>query len=417
MACGAIPSTHDFHFNRFVFEAFPHGVAFPPVGELPAVAEQPLAAAPAISIDDAATTEFDDAFSVRPLANGHVEIGIHIAAPAVAIGRGSPLDAIARKRLSTVYMPGRKITMLPEAALERFTLRAGTTPPALALYVETTPDGTPLRHETRLERVRIAANLRLDAIGEGFAAPASPGESEWTDELRSLWRLAQKLEAARGKPEAARSEYTFRIDWSAAPDGRVAIVPRPRGSPLDRLVAELMIHVNSTWGKLLADACAPGLYRTQQAGKVKMSTKPEPHQGLGVAQYLWASSPLRRYSDLVNQRQLLAVIAGDKPPYAEGDAELFAAAADFEATYALYAEFQNRMEHYWCLRWLLQEGVTQATATVLRENLARLDALPLVPRVADLPPLASGTRVRLAIGRVDLLAATLEVRYAGLAAD
>jgi exoribonuclease-2 len=412
-ACGAIPSTHDFHFNRFIFEAFPHGTAFPPFGELPVPPELPLAAARAFSIDDAATTEIDDAFSVRPLANGRIEIGIHIAAPAVAITRGSPLDAIARTRLSTVYMPGRKITMLPDAALDNFTLAAGAAPPALSLYVETAPDGTPVRQQTRLERLPVAANLRLDAIGERFAEPATPGEPEWNDELRMLWRFAQKLEAARGKPEPPRSEYSFRVDWAAAPDGRVAIVPRPRGSPLDRLVSELMIHVNSTWGKLLADARVPGLYRTQQAGKVKMSTKPEPHQGLGVAQYLWASSPLRRYSDLVNQRQLLAVVVGEKPPYAEGDAELFAAAADFEVTYAQYAEFQNRMEHYWCLRWLLQERVSETTATVMRENLVRFDALPLVTRVADLPPLATGTRVRLAIGRIDLLAATLEVRYAG----
>ena len=416
-ACGAIPSTHDFHFNRFLFEAFPHGTAFPPY-VLPALsAEEPLAGVRAVSIDDAETTEIDDAFSVRPLANGHVEIGIHIAAPALAIRRGSPLDAIARARLSTVYMPGRKITMLPEAVVDSFTLGAGCARPALSLYVETAADGTPLRHRTRLERVPVAANLRLDALSERFAAPAEAGEPEWTDELRMLWRLAQKLAAARAKPDGSRSEYSFRVDWSALPDGHVTIVPRPRGSPLDRLVAELMIYVNSTWGKLLADAGVPGLYRTQQAGKVKMSTKPEAHQGLGVPQYLWASSPLRRYSDLVNQRQLLAVVAGDKPPYAEGDAELFAAAADFEITYAQYAEFQSRMEHYWCLRWLLQEGVTQTVATVLRDNLVRLDSLPLVTRVADLPALAAESRVRLAIGRVDLLAATLEARYAGPAAD
>ena len=203
----------------------------------------------------------------------------------------------------------------------------------------------------------IAANLRLDAIGDHFAPDASPGEPAWTDELRALWRLAQKLEQARGKPDIARIDYSFHVDWDAAPDGKVTIVPRPRGSPLDKLVAELMIHVNSSWGKLLVDADVPGLYRTQQTGKVKMSTRPEPHQGLGVAQYLWASSPLRRYSDLVNQRQLLAAIAGEAAPYGEGDAELFAAMADFEVTYAQYAEFQSRMEHYWCLRWLMQENV------------------------------------------------------------
>lgn len=415
--CGAIPSTHEYHFNRFLFEAFPRGTAFPPLSPLPDLPELPLAPARAFSIDDAATTEIDDAFSVRPLANGHLEIGIHIAAPALAIPRGSPLDAIARSRLSTVYMPGRKITMLPEAVIERFTLCGGATPPTLSLYVETAADGAPLTHVTRFERVAVAANLRLDAIGEGFAQPAALGEPEWTEELRAAWRLAQKLEAARGKPETPRIDYSFRVDWDAAPDARVTIVPRRRGSPLDKLVSELMIHVNSTWGKLLADAQAPGLYRTQAAGKVKMSTTPEPHQGLGVAQYLWASSPLRRYSDLVNQRQLLAVIAGTKPPYAPGDAELFAAAADFEVTYAQYAEFQNRMEHYWCLRWLIQEKVREVTATVLRENLVRVDGLPLVLRVADLPAVALDTRVRLVIGRVDLLEATLETRYAGRAAD
>jgi exoribonuclease-2 len=416
-ACGAIPSSHEYHFDRFLFEAFPGGTEFPLFGELPEVPELPLAPARAFSIDDAATTEIDDAFSVRPLPGGGFEIGIHIAGPAVAIARNTPLDAIARGRLSTVYMPGRKITMLPEPVLARFTLAAGTTPPAMSLYIETAADGTPLRHATRLERVPIAANLRLDAIGDQFAQPASAGEARWTDELRTLWRLVQKLEAARGKPEVPRLDYSFYVDWAAAPEGKVSILPRQRGSPLDKLVAESMIHVNSTWGKLLADAQVAGLYRTQQTGKVKMSTKPEAHQGLGVEQYLWASSPLRRYSDLVNQRQLLALIAGEKPPYAENDAELFATASDFEATYAQYAEFQSRMEHYWCLRWLLQERVEEVSASVLRENLVRFDALPLVARVADLAALAPEARVRLIIGRIDLLADTLETHYAGPARD
>ena len=147
---------------------------------------------------------------------------------------------------------------------------------------------------------------------------------------------------------------------------------------------------------------------------MKMSTKPEPHQGLGVAHYLWASSPLRRYSDLVNQRQLIAAVAGDPPPYVESDAELFAVLGAFEVTYAQYAEFQSRMEHYWCLRWLEQEKLGEATASVVRDNLVRFDALPLYVRVADMPA-AAGPRVRLALGRIDLLAATVEVRYAGAA--
>ena len=414
-ACGAIPSTHDYHFNRFLFDAFPRGTDFPAVDELPALAHLPLAAVRAFSIDDASTTEIDDAFSVRSLANGNLEIGIHIAAPALVIARGSPLDAIARARLSTVYMPGRKITMLPETVIGRFTLAAGTEPTALSRYVETTHDGVVVRQSTKAERVPIAANLRLDAIGECFASDASPSDPEWSDELRALWRLAQKLEEGRGKADITRVDYSFLVDWDATPDGRVTIVPRARGSPLDKLIAELMIHVNSSWGKMLVDAGVPGLYRTQQMGKVRMSTKPEPHQGLGVAQYLWASSPLRRYSDLVNQRQLLTVLDGAPPAYAEGDAELFAIMADFELTYSQYAELQSQMEHYWCLRWLQQENVSESEATVVRDNLVRFDGLPLYVRAPDLPALTPGTRVRVGVGRIDLLASTLEVRFIGAA--
>ncbi len=149
--CGAIPSSHDYHYDAFLAQAFPHGVAFPAWGTLPALPDLPTADVRAFSIDDATTTEIDDAFSVRELANGHYEVGIHIAAPALAIPRGSPLDAIARERLSTVYMPGRKITMLPDAAIAAFTLAAGHAPPALSMYAEVAPDGTLIRHETRVE--------------------------------------------------------------------------------------------------------------------------------------------------------------------------------------------------------------------------------------------------------------------------
>ena len=417
-ACGAIPSTHEYHFNRFLAEALPQGIAFADFGALPSLPELPVADVRAFSIDDATTTEIDDAFSVRELPGGNVEVGIHIAAPALAIARGSALDGIARARLSTVYMPGRKITMLPDDVVAQFTLAAGDARPALSLYVECAPDGTPLRHETRVNRVPIEANLRLDAIDEAFASDLpSPTDTPRTGELRALWKLATRLAALRGKSDIARIDYNYYVDWEregAGEPGYVSIVPRPRGSPLDKLVAELMIHVNSTWGRELAQRNAPGLYRTQSTGKVKMSTRPGEHQGLGLTHYLWASSPLRRYSDLVNQRQLVSVLAGARAPYAENDAELFAILADFEATYSQYAEFQDRMEHYWCLRFLLQEKITETTATVIRDNLVRFDRLPLVLRLADLPASPPDRPVRVAVVAVDLLDATLECRVAAM---
>ena len=417
-ACGAIPSTHDYHFNAFLAQAFPQGSGFAPHGPAPSVPELPTADVRAFSIDDAATTEVDDAFSVRELANGHYEIGIHIAAPALGIRRGSPLDATARARLSTVYMPGRKLTMLPDAVVEMFTLAQGRSPPALSLYADVSANGELIRHATRLNRVPVVANLSLDQIDPAFANDLpSSADPPWTAELRALWKFAQRLSESRGKADFARIDYSFHVDWDRVVEGGergyVRIVPRPRGSPLDKLISELMIFVNSEWGRLLAEAHVAGLYRTQVNGKVKMSTRPGEHQGLGLAYYLWSSSPLRRYSDLVNQRQLQAIVEGVKPPYADNDAELYAALTDFEATYAAYAEFQDRMEHYWCLRWLVQERITETTGSVIRDTLVRFDRLPLIVRLPDLPALPPETGVRIAIGRIDLLAATLECRYAG----
>jgi exoribonuclease-2 len=418
--CGAIPSTHDYHYEAFLAQAFPRGTAFPPLPPLPELPALPVAeGVRAFSIDDATTTEIDDAFSVRELPGGRLSVGVHIAAPALAIARGTPHDAVARARLSTVYMPGRKITMLPDDVVAAFSLVAGEPRPTLSYYVELDDRGEPVAERTVVERVTVVENLALQAIGEAFAAPLpSASDPPWTAELRVLWKLAQRYAAARGKPDVARIDFSFDVDWdarTAVPEpGRVRISTRPRGSPLDKLVAELMIRVNATWGEVLATSGAAGLYRVQSGGKVKMSTRPGEHQGLGLMHYLWSSSPLRRYADLVNQRQLLAVVAGERPPYAANDAELVAALTDFEATYSQYAEFQERMEHYWCLRWLVQEGVNEATGTVDREGVVRLDAIPLRVRLADLPPLASGTPVRVQVLRVDLLEAVLEARYAGV---
>jgi exoribonuclease II len=416
-SCGAIPSTHEYHFNRFVVEAFPKGYEFPPEMPLAALPDLPIADARAFSIDDASTTEIDDAFSVTRLSDGRLRIGIHIACPALTIARGSPHDAIARQRLSTVYMPGRKLTMLPDNVVSAFTLAAGATPAALSLYLELDRDGAIVAQSTRVERIPIAANLRLTEIDDTFATASADHAAPWIAELNALWTLAERLAAARGKPDIVRIDYAFRVDWNRpganGEPGYVEIVPRSRGSPLDKLVAELMIHVNNSWGRLLDDNGAPGLYRVQSNGKVKMSTRAGEHQGLGLSHYLWASSPLRRYSDLVNQRQVLAVVERSRPPYGANDAELFALLADFEATYSQYAEFQDRMEHYWCLRWLVQENLTEQTAVAIRDNLIRFEGLPLYIRLADLPEVPPESRVRVAIGRVDLLAATIECRYIG----
>ena len=413
--CGAIPSSHDYHFDRFLFEYFPQGTGFGDYDAPRMPEDLPRADVRAFSIDDAATTEIDDAFSVTPLDGGGWRIGIHIAAPGLGIRPDSALGEIARSRLSTVYMPGRKITMLPEEVVERFTLSAGRDCPALSLYLEVGPDYAVRGSSSRVERVPVAANLRHHDIepvfNERTLAEGGP-DFDYRRELSLLWEFATVLEAGRGKPSTNQqnAEYSFYVDW-AEPEGRIDIVERRRGSPLDKLVAELMIAANATWGKLLAEAQVAAIYRVQAAGKVRMTTAALSHEGLGVDCYAWSSSPLRRYVDLINQWQLLAHLAGEAPPFTARSEGLLSAMRDFEITYAAYAEFQRGMERYWCLRWLLQEGVGETTARVVRESLLRLEHLPFFQRCPSLPACDPRTRVNVAISGIDLLTAEAQCRY------
>ncbi|HUW38168.1 MAG TPA: RNB domain-containing ribonuclease [Rhodocyclaceae bacterium] len=415
--CGALADSHDYHLGRFLYEYFPQGTDFCATPAPAEPADLPRAEVAAFSIDDAHTTEIDDAFSVTRRDQGWL-IGIHIAAPGLSLRPDDALGAIARNRLSTVYMPGKKITMLPDEVVQRFTLGAGRDCPAVSLYLDLAPDFSIRGHETRIERVPVVANLRHHDIeplfNEETLATGLP-EFPYSAELKLLWELSTVLEAGRGKASTQQnfSDFNFEVDWNeetAAGPGRVAISERRRGSPLDKLVAELMIVANATWGRALADAGISALYRAQSAGKVRMTTVAAPHEGLGVDCYAWSSSPLRRYVDLVNQWQLIAWLTGATPPFAAHSAELMAALRDFELTYAAYAEFQRAMERYWCLRWLLQEGVGQMDASVLRENLVRVDGLPLVLRVPSLPPQERGVRVRLEFEKIDLLEAETRAR-------
>jgi exoribonuclease-2 len=241
-------------------------------------------------------------------------------------------------------------------------------------------------------------------------------DQPFKDELLHLWHFANACEGRRGKPSAVQgiNDYNFAIAGDLAdPDAcTVEISERKRGSPLDKLVAELMIVANATWGGLLAERNVACLYRAQTQGKVRMTTSPLPHEGLGVPQYAWMTSPLRRYCDLVNQWQLIACLKGEPPPFAQKSAELFAAMRDFELTYATYADFQRQMERYWCLRWLQQEGLREIDATVRREQLVKLAHLPLMLRVPSLPAdLPAGRHVRMAIETIDLLGPELTCRY------
>jgi len=430
---GAIDSPYQFHWKRFLFETFPQGTGFPALAAPLIKDELPLAPVQAFSIDDSATTEIDDALSVQGLGSGTVVFGVHIAAPGLAVAPDSPVDKVARDRLSTVYMPGWKLTMLPDAVVQAYTLIEGRDCPAVSLYVSF--DETTLEvkgFETKLEQVPIAANLRhdqLDAVvTEAALLGEAPANYAFATELAFCFRLARALKArrevARGKPETFnRPDYNFRLERDgAAPDTeqsseptgqeQVAISTRQRGAPLDLIVAEAMILANSTWGGWLAQLGVPGIYRSQASllpgVKVKMGTRPAPHAGMGVAQYTWATSPLRRYVDLLNQWQIVACVrhgrtAALAAPFKPKDAQLFAVISAFDGAYAAYNDFQNGIERFWTLRHIEQAGLTEIDAAVMKDGLVRADVLPLVFRVPGTENLPRGSRVRARVAGIDLL--------------
>ena len=446
---GAIQSAYDFHWQRFLFEHFPKGTGFPAL-QAPALPQDlPLADVQAYSIDDSQTTEIDDALSVQGLGSGTVTLGIHIAAPALALQPGDAIDQVARQRLSTVYMPGHKITMLPDSVVQTYTLDAGKACPALSVYVSFDEDSLQLQSSvTRLEQVPITANLRHDKLDhivtEAWLSDASFAHDDASldaglprAELQFMHRLARHLkskrELVRGKPEQFnRPDFNFRVDGvgDSGPRGDepVHLSIRPRGAALDLIVAEAMILANSTWGQWLADLGVPGLYRSQASLapgiKVRMGTRALPHAGIGVPCYAWSTSPLRRYTDLVNQWQLVACVrngatAALAAPFKPKDASLMSIVSAFEDAYSAYNTNQGTMERYWTLQYVLQHQIQELDATVIKAfpgemPLVRAVNLPLVLTLQSAPALERGALVSVRIGQIDSMALDVSAHFLSL---
>jgi exoribonuclease-2 len=462
LTCGVLSSALAYHEGKFLKEYFPKGVSFQVQLQEneqsaweEALLKLPVADVKAFSIDDASTTEIDDAFSVSAIEIEGIgqchRVGVHIAAPALAIHRGSALDEVGRKRLSTVYFPGGKITMLPNEVIEVFSLHAAKSAsldlplrPAVSLYVTLNTEGLPILEGdhapvTKVERVPMASNLRLDDLEhlvteESLLDEKNTAAIPYQIELNILWQSAKQLHAKRQEqrvmnglkeevlglpdPQALPRDFNFKVT-----DDVVEITARGRGSVLDSIVAEWMIYCNSTWGNQLANHSVPGIYRAQKGWgphRTRMQTMPGPHEGLGVENYAWCTSPLRRYVDLVNQWQLIAmaqhgVTAKLVAPFKPKDADLMAIAADFDGTYAAYGEHQNQMESYWCLQYLKQKGLPwKGVVRHLKEGQARVEEIPMRLSVPELAEQARGARAEVEVIDIDFLSLVASVRYLGL---
>ena len=424
---GVYKNELDITLAGFLEKYFPKGYETPELA-LPTLPEPPLAEVEAYSIDNDFTTEIDDAFSLKHLEDETFQFGIHIAAPALAVTKDSALDLAARKRMSTIYLPGKKITMQGENVINAFSLNAGEVKPCISLYiVANLATGEIISNDSKIESIKVKENLRLSMFDDNVVTAENLDSDTVTFPydflIRPFWRLTRQLSAkrdeVRGYPESNKGhEYSFVLhgDWQD-PEAEIELIPRRRDIPIDLLIGEMMIYTNVVWSGMLNNLRIPGIYRSQQFGRAKQTTHAVPHQSMGVPQYAWMTSPLRRYVDLLNQQQLICAIehgvsAPLVAPYKPKDMDLLVVMTSFDTLIQQWRNFQDTVERFWALRWLQQQDIKEAEASVIRENLVRLSIAPLTLLVDGLiDDYERGSIVNIQIDDINLLKLSADARF------
>ncbi|HLX55036.1 MAG TPA: RNB domain-containing ribonuclease, partial [Aquella sp.] len=271
---GKIPDLADFLVSVFMAENFPKGIKYTSSDHAPVVPTQLHSTLNVFSIDDSTTTEIDDAFSVQITDSGYI-IGIHIAAPAL---NPELLDDVAGN-ISTIYYPGHKITMLSPEIIAKYSLDQGVTTSVVSIYFTLDSEFAIQSYESKVEEVTIKNNLRIETLEQLFNSENISIDHGYPfeNELKILYNFANKLEEKRGKPSVNNLFVDYNFSFNEA---KVILTPRIRGNPIDKLVSELMILANCTWGRMLTNAFIPAIYRVKQANyPVKMTLTPASHMG------------------------------------------------------------------------------------------------------------------------------------------
>ncbi len=358
------------------------------------------------SIDDSTTTEIDDAFSVEKLETGY-RIGIHIAAPAL----DTNLATMISENLSTIYYPGHKITMLPDSVIQQYTLEEGRTMPVVSIYFTIDTELNIVEYSSKIETVTIKANLRIEELEAIFNHDNLDVEHQYLfeKELKLLYSFALYLEEKRGKTSVNQlaPDYSFSFV-----NDQIIIKPRERGNPIDILVSELMILANCSWGRMLTNAFIPAIYRVKQHNyPVKMTTTPDSHIGLNVDYYTWASSPLRRSVDYINQHQIISLILKNKEYYTETSPAMAMVVENFDIQYGKYLAFQDKMEKYWSLKYLQQENINEIIGIFTYKSKVHLMGVPLnIDTQGLIKAKPAGEPIKVIISDIDLVNLTFSFK-------
>jgi exoribonuclease-2 len=381
----------------------------------------------AFSIDDEDTVEIDDALTVRE-EGGEFVVGIHIADASAYVAKGDPLDAEARRRVSTVYLPTVAARMLPDRVSTGLaSLNHGEDRPALTLEARFDRSFNLLRHRFVHTAIRIQQRLTYES-----ADTLIQNEDSSLCALQRIARVILQGRADKGAIVSRRPEVKVRVLLDAMTE-RIVVTKLDPSSPSRFLVSEFMVLFNGVAGDFSAVRGIPVLFRTQEprdplppdaAGlpealafdklkrtfkRSRLSTAPGLHSGLGLSAYTQASSPIRRYADLVAQRQLGAAIRGESLPHTRDELQQIAAAA--EAAEVETRQLEERANTYWLLRYLAREkaGVPLSAVVLDRKGFVELEDLYLRGRLPDPGAITPGSTISVTIDRVDPLKG--EIRF------
>lgn len=319
------------------------------------------------SIDDEETREVDDALSIE--REGLLwKITIAIADPARVIHRGDVLDREAMRRGTTVYLPTQTVLMLPERiSCEIASLSAGQIRSSVVIRAWLDDQGQLTRSNISTEAIQVLRRLHYSDADKLIKQPDS---GETAQHLRELYHCAKQLQARRqteGALTLQRPEYKISITEGS----NISVTMIERDSPSRLLVAEMMILANHIAAKYAQHHQVPLIYRVQDPplepitqamtddplyfhkvrkllGRSSLSLQPGGHSSLGLSVYTQLTSPLRRFADLVMQRQLVAHLGGDDLPYDQDELFKVLETAERTAREARFVEGEAKK------RWLLQ---------------------------------------------------------------
>ncbi len=335
----------------------------------------------AFTIDSALTRDYDDALSLGRLEDGLFEVGVHIADAAEFVTRDDPLDREAADRVSSIYLPDGRVSMLPTTLSEGIcSLRAGEDRFALSFLIRMDAQGAIHSREIAPSVLRIREQMTYEGVNDRLDEDA---------DLKTLYELAalfRKQRLERGAIILPLPEINVYVNAS----GMIQVSRYEKEAPSQIMVSEWMIAANQMAAAYLANRGLPGIFRSQAECKqetdftqsehalfhiyrqrrlfarAEMDILPKPHCSLGVEQYSTVTSPIRRYSDLVVQRQLKYSLSHDHPLYTEE--ELRQIIVKLGAVQSKIFLIQRKWTRYWILKYMEQEDLTALDALVLDQN-------------------------------------------------